>query len=320
MQFQIKRQNSQNSKVRYFTLIELLVAMPPVLSPIALASGEAPCKARAKGRANSNKFTLIELLAVPAVARRAKASSRSVFTLIELLVVIAIIGILASMLLPALGLAREAARRTFCLNNIKQNSLAVLGYANDHNSALIWTSKTDDTQNARSFRKPDFQYFEQYGVSLDSTLRCPNMIRIGAASTPEEYADGSDTTNLNIGYAYLGNLTTINAKPGGTWGYYPVSLKDDPSRILFADLNRYFRNQPEAVVAHAKKGGGWKTDSNVILPQTMSAGGNVGHLDGSAKWYNIHEFIIGRSYSGNWNRINLRPIHSPYPAGYSDSN
>lgn len=94
----------------------------------------------------------------PFTARKVNGSPdkehREGFTLVELLVVIAVVGILASLLLPALARSKARAQGVFCLNNARQLTLAWLMYADDHGSRLPYNLGGDVSRKTVAEKNP----------------------------------------------------------------------------------------------------------------------------------------------------------------------
>ena len=94
------------------------------------------------------------------------------FTLIELLVVVAIIAILAAMLLPALNRARESAKGTACLTNLKQIGLAFQLYTSDFDQWTLWDNSTGNSQPQTCW---DYYWYELLTPYTEGTetFACP---------------------------------------------------------------------------------------------------------------------------------------------------
>src|SRR5690242_6325561 len=93
------------------------------------------------------------------------------FTLVELLVVMGIISLLLGITLPALSKAKEQARRTMCLSNLKSLTYAWLSYAQDHNGRLV----TAGTMDPNSWVNDCTACMSVQGGALYPYLRNPNV-------------------------------------------------------------------------------------------------------------------------------------------------
>ncbi len=135
------------------------------------------------------------------------------FTLVELLVVIAIIGVLASLLLPAIQQAREAARRTQCSSNMRNLGLAVLNFESAYKmlprSGEHWApNPSAPTDRTKDLKTQDFQalttlilpYVDQQSVYDSFNLKERyNDIAVAATSTLPAVS-GANITAFNNGF------------------------------------------------------------------------------------------------------------------------
>jgi prepilin-type N-terminal cleavage/methylation domain-containing protein/prepilin-type processing-associated H-X9-DG protein len=163
---------------------------------------------------------------------------RRAFTLIELLVVIAIIAILAAILFPVFAQAKEAAKKTNCISNHKQNLLATLTYMSDYDDGVPIGIGGDRSTNEVFFvHDLTSPYRKNAGV-----LGCPSY----PTSNPGQDYTGPNPAANNFGESLFKFIRTrcSNCKPlmtyrysGFTWnnGVFGLALSNAPSGIGFRD-------------------------------------------------------------------------------------
>ncbi len=157
---------------------------------------------------------------MPTSLHTARTSAKgSAFTLIELLVVIAIIAILAAILFPVFARARENARKSSCMSNLKQIGLGMLQYSQDYDEKMVhkqYGAEDYSSVSAGNYKWMDaiFPY-----VKSEQIFVCPSDSPFAATNV--------SNGNGNLPYVYYKNWTPAqqytNTGQNGSYGSYAIN-------------------------------------------------------------------------------------------------
>jgi prepilin-type N-terminal cleavage/methylation domain-containing protein/prepilin-type processing-associated H-X9-DG protein len=219
------------------------------------------------------------------------------FTLIELLVVIAIIGVLIALLLPAVQMAREAARRAQCSNNLKQLGLAVQTYAGENNQTLPPSGACGAPQN-HSMKVRLLPFLEQQvafnNVNFDvgSIWGSPDQF-MNATITTMKFNFFSCPSDGNPGNmsGFWGVPSGYNFGPGGTNSY-------GNNKGTTRNYNGWQMNGP------AYFPGNCGADVTTVVTFASITDGQVNTAMFS-EWVKgnagLYTSVLGATYEANWN-------------------
>jgi len=214
------------------------------------------------------------------------------FTLIELLVVIAIIAILAAILFPVFAKAREKARQTSCLSNVKQISLGIIMYTQDYDEIMV-----RDATAVYDFTAPDGTpiHIVPNSAMLWMYLTYPYVKNAQIYNCPS-YSDKWSTSGYDGSCGY-GKNTYLSS--------VAMATIDQPVQtVLITDSNYYLsdwdvRTDPD----------GTTNSDNANEPRDEHNGGsNFGFCDGHGKW-------LAAGVAGWTDGVDHNPPTGPAPSG-----